>query len=450
MAPGSPRSSAPEAAAPRAVPLLGGARLPLAFILYGLGCYVIACGWLAARPSLLLEPHLHPRVVALVHLLLPGFLLSVTLGAFYQLVPVVLGTPLPASLRALWLHFAMHVTGSATLVGGFIAGRFEWVGAGGLVVSSGILFFTTTIWHAFRASNRRDAVAWSFPLSATWLSATVLMGVLLAAHRRWPFLPLSSLALLRAHAHLGLAGFFLTLLQGATFQLVPMFTMGTARRMNLVWAGLLCTQAGLLMLAPALAGNLRALVIGGALVIAAGIGLSGVALKATLNSRRRKKIEPGIRAFLFGASLLLAAAGTGVALVFLSFDHETTPRLISAYGALAIVGALSLMVLGMLCKIVPFLVWMRTYGPLVGKRPVPVATELSSKRLELLWACAHLAAVPLIACACARGSLACALAGACLLAVAAAVFVANLGRVLAHLIHPKPPPPAGPLATSLA
>ena len=167
MVPGSPRSNAPEAPAPRAVPLLGGARLPLAFILYGLACYAIACGWLVARPSLLLEPHLHPRVVALVHLLLPGFLLSVTLGAFYQLVPVVLGTPLPASLRALWFHFAIHVTGSATLVGGFIAGRFEWVGAGGLAVSAGILFFTTSIWHAFLASNRRDALAWSFPLSAS-------------------------------------------------------------------------------------------------------------------------------------------------------------------------------------------------------------------------------------------------------------------------------------------
>src|SRR5690606_19406981 len=74
MAAGSPRSvaaDAPRAARPVSVPLVAGARLPLAFIGSGLVGLAAAAAWMALEPSLVGLPHLHPRVVALVHLWLP-------------------------------------------------------------------------------------------------------------------------------------------------------------------------------------------------------------------------------------------------------------------------------------------------------------------------------------------------------------------------------------------
>ncbi len=448
MEAGSPRLAAPDRArAPRplTVSLVGGTRLPLAFILYGLLSFACACAWLVCEPSLLLQPHLHLHVVALVHLWLPGFLLSVTLGAFYQLMPVVLGAPLQSGPRGIWIHFSTHAIGVPVLVAGFITGRFEFVGTGGFFVTSGILLLMTSTWRTFRLGTRRDAPAWSFPLSVTWLSATVLFGVMLALNRRWPFLPLSAVDLLRAHAHLGLVGFFLTLLQGATFQLIPMFTMGEARRPRFIWSGLLFTQTGLLLLAPGLAWNVHALIVAGTVILATGIACSGIALVATLGTRRRKKLEPGLCAFLSGASLLVPATVLGISLLLVEAGWNGLTRLISIYGTVIILGALSLMILGMLCKIVPFLVWMRAYGPLVGKRSVPLATELSSKPLEAGWLTAHVAALGMILIARATENTLFAQTGAWTLAIGALLFLTNIARILNHL-RPTPAQPASPTA----
>lgn len=430
MAPGSPPSVAaehrPASARAGSVPLVGGGAPPLAFILAGLAALAAAVGWLLTQPSLLALPYLHPQVVAFVHLWLPGFLLSVCIGAVYQLMPVVLGEPLAIRVSVLWIHLALHVAGLVALITAFASGQYAWAGVGGTSVTAGaIILFVATI-KTFVRSKRRDAVAWCFPLATGWLAATVLFGVALAINRRAPWLPLSAVNLLRAHAHLGLAGFFLTLLQGTTFQLVPIFTMGEARRPRLIRAGLVGSQAGLLLLAPGLAWDLPVLTHAGAIVFTAAIGCSAVAFHATFRSRRRKKIEPGLHAFVAGCGLLALGVIIGAGLAFAPAGHAATPRWFVAYGLVLIPGALSLVVLGMLCKIMPFLVWMRAYAPKVGKQTVPIATALASRRLEFAWLTAHVAGLALLVVGQTR-------LGGIVLAIGAACFFANTARVLLHL-----------------
>ncbi len=235
------------------LPLVEGARLPLAFIGLGLVAFVAASVWLLVEAWRGWPPFFHPRIVALVHLWLPGFLLSVCIGASYQLMPVVLGTALRARSGWLWSHLLLHVTGVVGLVAGLASGRYAVAVAGGLMLAAGVSGLGVVTFRTFANSRRRDGVAWSFPLAASWLCATVLAGLLLALNRRAPFVPLPALDLLRAHAHLGLIGYFVTLLQGVTFQLLPMFTLTSVRRPQGVWLGLVGTQLGLLLLAPSLA-----------------------------------------------------------------------------------------------------------------------------------------------------------------------------------------------------
>jgi hypothetical protein len=398
---------------------------------------------------MLLLPHVHPSVVALAHLWLPGFLLSVCMGAVYQLAPVGLGVPLRLPLAVAWSHLGLHATGVAVLVAGFVLGRFALVGIGGTAVAVGVLGFAVGVARTFGASTRRDAIGWSFPLSAGWLALTVLVGVLLTCNRRTPFLPLSIVDLLRSHAHLGLAGFFLTLLQGATFQLVPMFTMAELQRPRFVTAGVILAQSGLLALAPALALGARGATVAGALLLAGGIGASAVAFVATLRNRRRRVLEPGVKAFALGAALLAAGAAGGLALV-LTRAGEAAPAAV-AYGVVVVAGALSFMVLGMLCKIVPFLVWMKTYGPRAGRQRVPLATALGSKPLELGWLVAHGAAVLLLLAGLAAGSPSIVGAAAVLLFAAVLTFLTNIVRIVRHLVQPltlpAPAPRAAPVVT---
>jgi hypothetical protein len=438
MEAGSPVSRVePPRAAPKAgVPLVSGGWIPLAFIAVGLTAFASAAAWMAAEPGVVLLPYLHPRFIALVHLWLPGFLLSVAFGSLYQLMPVVLGTPLRLGRRAPWCHAALHSAGALALVGGFAAGEFVWVALGGISVSAGVGILLTAVLRTFLDSTRRDAPAWSLPLAAMWLSATVFLGVALALNRRWPLLPLGAVELLRAHAHLGLAGFFLTLLQGITFQLVPMFTMGEPRHPRLIWTGLLLAQGGLLVLAPGLAWSLRTAVVAGALLLVAGMASSGAALFATWQTRCRRVLEPALRAFAAGAVAMGAAGVAGLAMLFFVPVRLPSSNGFVAYGLAVVVGGLSFTVLGMLCKIVPFLVWMVVYGPRVGRQPVPLATALASPVLQQVWLWLHGAAVGLLVMAAFLGSTALASVDAWALLAGAGIFLVNVSRVMAHVFHP--------------
>ena len=419
------------------VPLVAGARLPLAFIGGGLGALAWAAGVLATFPGLLLLPHAHPAVVALAHLWLPGFLLSVSMGAVYQLMPVVLGTPLRLPLGAAWTHLGLHMAGVPLLVVGFSLGRFDVVALGGVLVAAGIGVFAVGAWRTFLASSRRDAIAWSFPLAVTWLAAAVGFGLVIAVNRHVNVLPWSVLDLLRSHAHVGVGGFFLTLLQGATFQLVPMFTLAEVQGERWVGAGLVLAQAGLLVLAPGLALGLRVVGLTGALLLVAGIACSGAALGATLRKKRRRGLDPGLKGFALGAALFGVAALGGFGLALTTPDIAAAGRAAMAYGFTIVAGALSLMVMGMLCKIVPFLVWMKTYGPRAGRQPVPVAGALASRWLELAWLCLHGIAVVSIVVGLMVGAPLLVATGSGLLAGALGLFLVNLLRVFSHLVRPR-------------
>lgn len=439
MGAGSPPLGARPAAAPTprvGVGLVAGARLPLAFICTGLCALASAAAILVLRPHLLRMPHFHPHVVALAHLWIPGFLLSVTVGAIYQLMPVVLGASLKLPLAAAWTHYGLHTAGAGMLVAGFTLGRFEIVALAGMSLAGGACILLVGTWRTFFSASRRDAVAWSLPAAATWLAATVFAGVVMALNRHAPFISLSAVDLLRAHAHLGLAGFFLTLLQGVTFQLLPMFTMSDLRRPRFICTGLWISQLGTLALTLGLACGRASVMLTGAVLLTAGIGSSGLALIATLNSRRRRSLDPGVKAFLLGTSALALAAIAGMALVALPPLRGTATGA-TAYGFLAIAGALSLMVLGMLCKIVPFLVWMKTYGPLAGRRKVPLASALGSRRLENSWLAIHCTAVGMLAWGILASLPMWLTVGTVLLAGAILIFLINIGRILWHLGRPE-------------
>lgn len=99
-----------------------------------------------------------------------------------------------------------HFLGAPLLAGGFVGQRFGLVTLGGGLVAVGVAFFSTNVIATFARSTRRDAIGWSLPSAAGWLALTVAAGLALAVAKLGMRLPVSPLALLRAHAHLGLVG----------------------------------------------------------------------------------------------------------------------------------------------------------------------------------------------------------------------------------------------------
>ncbi len=409
-------------------------RLPLAFMGLALAWLVFATGWLVFEPGLLALPHPHPHVVALTHAWVLGFFVSVACGAVYQLAPVALGTTL-ANERHGWWHFGLHATGVPGMVYSLRVWDLTLLGHLGFVVGLGVLLFTINTWTTVRRSGRGGTVAWSLALAASWLLLTVLLGLLLAANRFWAFLPINPLALLRAHAHLGLVGFFVTLLQGVGFQLVPMFTLGEVRDWRIANVGLAFSQGGLLVLTFGLAWQLSWLALPGALAIATGLGCSGVGLRRALTSRKKRALDPGIRAFLGGCVGVFAASLAAVALVVPGSPWGSAPGGFGAmvYAVLGLAGGLLPCLAGMMCKIVPFLTWMRADGPRVGRGPTPPASGLTRPRLERWGLTLQLAAVAPLLAGTWRLSEPWLRAGTWLLAIGVALFVADMLGVLWHL-----------------
>jgi hypothetical protein len=428
-------------------------RLPLAFMGLALAWLAAAALLLAAAPGLLALPHAHPHVVALTHAWVLGFFVTAACGATYQLAPVALGTTLPAGRHG-WWHFGLHAAGVPGMVYSFWVWDMKLLGHFGAAVALGVLLFSVNVWRTVRRAGRAGVVAASLALSAGWLLLTVLIGLLLAANRFWGFFPLDPVALLRAHAHLGLVGFFLTLLQGVSFQLVPMFTLGEVRDWKRAKIGLGLTQGGLLALAPGLAWHQPLPACAGAAAIAAGLLVSAAGLARALAARKKRSLDPGVRVFLGGGLVLCLAAIAGLVLVVPGSPGGSAPGGFGAmvYAVLALGGGLLPCIAGMLCKIVPFLTWMRAYGPRVGRGPTPAAGALTRPRLErAAFALQAAALVPLLAGTWLLNA-AWLRAGSWLLAAGVALFLADMFGVLRHLWHPVvvAAAPAGPKPESAA
>lgn len=412
-------------------------RLPLAFMGLALAWLMIATGWLVLQPGLLALSHTAPGVVAFTHAWALGVFVTVATGAIYQLAPVALGTTL-WSERTGWWHFTCHALGVLGMVYAFRHWNLLVLAAGGSLVALGIAFFSTNAWATIRRSGKRDAVAWSLALATGWLSLTVLAGLTLVANRRWNFWTADPLALLRVHAHLGLGGFFVTLLQGVTFRLVPMFTLGDVPDWRPVRAGLWCSQIGLLGLAPALALHAGYAAAGSGALILVGLISSGWALKQTLATRKKRLLDPGVWAFLRGLAGLVVAAVLGLLLAWPSTPWNSTPGGFSAmvYAVIVFGAALLPVIAGMMCKIVPFLTWMRAYGPKIGRGPTPAAGALTKPGLEkIAFALQGAALAPLVIGAWTLSS-PWLQAGAWLLAIGVGLFLADMIGVLKHLWWP--------------
>jgi hypothetical protein len=413
-------------------------RLPLAFISFGLGGLATAAVVLTRIPEILALPHVHPHVVALAHIWMLGFFVPIACGAVYQLAPVALGTTL-VSERLGWWHFWLHLVGVPGMVASFWIWDMKWLGHFGMLVATGIGFFSANVWRTVKCARRPGVVSTSLVLAAVWVLLTVIAGLVLAANRFWGFLPLDPLALLRAHAHLGLVGFFLTLIQGVSFQLVPMFTLAEVRDWTTAKRGLWLSQTGLLILEPGLAWSWAWISAVGAALITAGVASSARALLPVIATRKKRRIDPGLGAFFIGAGTLVLAAIAGLALVAPRSPWGSAPGGFSAmiYGVLVIAGGLLPCTAGMLCKIVPFLTWMRAYGPKLGRAKTPSANALNSPRLEkVAFALQLLALLPLLAGIWTLNTDSIRI-GAWLLAAGLFLFLADMVGVMRHIWRPQ-------------
>lgn len=435
--------------------------LPLRFVLTGLVSLLGGMVLVIARPDLLAEYHYNQYVVAATHLFVLGFLCSVVMGATYQLVPVALEARLFSERLARW-QFVFHVVGFTGMVWMFWRWDLKQVGHFGSVFAVGVGLFVYNVARTLRRAPAWSVVATGITSALFWLTTGVVAGLVIATGKcaydsverletsnpLWAMLKaleavalwinqFNPLGVMHAHAHLGVAGFFVMMIMAVSYKLVPMFTLSDVQNPRRARWSLFLFNAGLGGLAVALVLH-SPWKIAAALVMATGLGLHLIEMRAILRARRRRVVDWGLRHYVTALGLLAGVAVLGVVLSWpgLPATHLTT-QLETVYGWLGILGVVSFTVLGFLYKIVPFLVWYHCYSPAVGRAKVPAMSDLYSERLQIVGYWLFLAGLVGSSLGAALGYPVLVRGGASVLLAGLVVFGLNLGRMLGHFRRPQ-------------
>jgi len=370
-----------EQAPPFVAPLRFFQVAPL-FLLLVAGLALFVPEWQANRWS--------PASLALTHLITLGYLGMVMLGALLQILPVVLGAPVPAVRLVAWAGLLGLSIGTPGLALGFLLSEPLWLYAGMPILAAGLLPVIVAITFSLMRTAALQ-VAWPIRQAVLALVITLLLGITMAGglFGLWSLPAAADLTPL--HIAWGLLGWVLILIVGVAYQVVPMLqiTPPYPARLSrwLTWIML----AGLLLFSslPQPAWGAAASRLGELALCAASIGFAVATLR--IQSRRRRKVPDVTLDFwrLGMASLILSA----LLCLLLSELPETwqAPAQISL-GPLFLFGFAASVVSGMLYKIVPFLAWfhLKTQtGAKVGS--IPNMKEMIPDKLARLHFRLHLA-----------------------------------------------------------
>lgn len=435
--------------------------LPLRFLLTGILSLFVGVGLLVARPDLLASYHYNQHIVAVTHLFVLGFALSVVTGAMYQLVPVALETRLHSERLARW-HFPVHLVSVAGMVWMFWVWDMKQIGHFGSGLALGVGLFVWNLVRTLRRVRGWNPVSFGIASALFWLTAVVSAGLAVAAAKStyelvgkpnvfpllaWTLAGLKAtanflsrfepLAVMHAHAHLGILGVFVLITVGVAYKLVPMFLIAEIRNPLRAWASLGLVNLGLAatVLAILLQSRLKPVA---ALLVVAGLALYGLELAAIVQSRKRLVIDWGLTGFLTSQALLAPTAAFGLVLSWPGLPlNEFTGRLENAYGFLALLGVVGLAIVGMLHKILPFLVWFAAYSREVGRSRTPALHDMYSATLQAWSFWLWLGGLAVLLAGILTASTLGTRAGAILLGASLAVFAVNAAAVLRHLFRPR-------------
>ena len=305
-----------------------------------------------------------PLLLALTHLWVLGMMLMVMFGALQQVVPVLLGV---AVARPEVISFISHLalsTGILLLTIAFLLGMPGLFPAAVLLLGGGVLLVAVVMLASLLRSPSNHATAWGIRLALLALLLTVGLG-------SWLALGHGGLVILRRewtdmHLAWGLLGWSVLLVSAVAWQVVPMFQVTPRYPAALVrWFAPFLVGALLSWLAGRWWLRLPWLETSGAVLISVALVVFALAT-LWLQHRRKRRLADAALDFwrLAMASLLLA-----VALWWLARWGLPVPGFLP--GELLAVGFVGSAILGMLYKIVPFLVWLHLTNRLQEKGELP-------------------------------------------------------------------------------
>ncbi|OQS45974.1 hypothetical protein B0T49_16835 [Chromobacterium violaceum] len=390
--------------------------LPLPFLLAS-PCWLFVAGLCLAQAGPGPLDRFDPVALAAAHLLALGVLGNAMCGAALQILAVVAGVAFSRPRLLLHLLFWPLQLGCGLLAAAFLYGFLPMLllPAAALLAWS-LLMFAGFGLHGVAKSPARDATTRGMASALAALAAAAALGVSLAGSlgAGWP-LPWKTL--LDWHVLWALGGWLLGLIMAVAgtvvpmFQITPAYPAGWMRRAAALWPSALLVSG--------LGWQLTGSWLAWAPAVAVALAFAAMTWRLQLRSRR-----PGDCGRRFW-QMAMAALTLGLFAAWVA-ERQSWAGWAALSGWLLLFGLGVCAVLGMLYKILPFLLWLdlQRRAPPGARAPATLALLPEAAQRRCLCACAACLA---LGCAMAPGGLPALAAGAavCALAVLAAADAAG-------------------------
>ena len=324
--------------------------------------------------------HFQPKILALTHIATLGWITMVIFGALFQLVPVVLEVKL-YSERLAEIQYWIFLIGVIGLVYGFWNFNPEsFIFPSAIILNAAMLLFSFNLIMTFRRVKLWNIAGYYLAAAIFYLVVTAIAGLLLSINLVKPYIKIDHFQYLNLHAHLAFIGWVSFIVMGVSFKLIPMFTLSHEYSLKPAFASFILLNLGLLGISTVMHYQDTTIFFYVFVIsIGTGIFIYLFQMYSIFKKRVRRKLDVGLKfsviAFVFlGICVIL---GFIIALI----NPSGIKNFSLIYGYLIIFAYLSMLIIGQLHKILPFLRWYHKYSSLAGKESVPMLKDMYSEKI---------------------------------------------------------------------
>ncbi len=355
-------------------------RVVLPYYIFSAISLVLVSVMLLIAGSGTLASFIGPQPLSIIHMIVLGWISMVIFGALYQLIPVVMEVKLHNENLAISAFISL-AAGTLMLSGGF---WFNYIMpkaisiAGGIFIVLSILLFVVNYFLTAQKTTVKSTENNFITASVVWLLVTVLFGLFILLNNKYFFITISPFELLKAHAALGLMGWFMMLVMGVASTLLPMFFIVHDLKKKYLNASFYLTNSALALLVISILAALPGWVIH----LSSLLLITGILLFVRYNfdaykNRLRKKLDIGMKHSVLSFTLLFLSLLSGAILLIIPVTNSVLSlKLVIAFGVNLLLGFFTSLILGQMYKTLPFIVWLAKYQNAVGKFKIPLPGDL--------------------------------------------------------------------------
>ncbi len=314
------------------------------------------------------------KYAASVHLLLLGFIVMIIFGALYQLIPVALEIPV-YSFKIGYIQFYLYLIGIVLFVFSlFKAEFFHLLPIGAMFIYISILLFIANFLISLRNLEVKSITSRFLIVANISLFIGASLGVFLSFNFIYGLYP-KIVSLIIGHIVFTLFGFVFMVIMGVSMVLLPMFSL--AHKFNDKYIN----TAFVLAVISIFIGGTSIIITGSVYAIAATFILIAATLflyilqvSEIYKRRPRKTKDIGIDTMFLSHFILILA-------ILAYFSILISKHIVFTAFILTVLGFINTLIYGSLYKIIPFLTWFHRFSSLVGKRKVPMLSDMLPKKL---------------------------------------------------------------------